>query len=271
MKFFNFHPSPITHHPSPITHHPSPITHHPSPITHHPSILMFFSIFAKKSKMLKAVLFDMDGVIVDTEPLHHKAYHLMFTDLKIDVSAALYESFTGQATLSICKKLVDEFKLSESPQYLVDLKRKHFHNLFENDTALSLLDGVLELIKEYHSRGLTLVLASSASMPNIERIFKRFNLDSYFVAKLSGADLRASKPHPEIFIKAAEASGHGVEYCMVIEDSTSGIAAAKAANIYCVGYNSPHSKNQDYSRANLVINDFREISFDVIQKLFLER
>jgi beta-phosphoglucomutase len=221
--------------------------------------------------MLKAVLFDMDGVIVDTEPLHHKAYHLMFADVKIDVSTVLYESFTGQATLSICKKLVNEFKLSESPQYLVDLKRKHFNNLFENDTDLSLLDGVLERIMEYHSRGLTLVLASSASMPNIDRIFKRFNLNSYFVAKLSGADLKASKPHPEIFINAAEASGHSREHCMVIEDSTNGIAAAKSANIYCVGYNSVHSKNQNYSQADLVINDFREISFNVIQKHFLER
>ncbi|MFT5239025.1 MAG: beta-phosphoglucomutase [Ulvibacter sp.] len=220
--------------------------------------------------MLKAVLFDMDGVIVDTEPLHHKAYHLMFADVNILVSASLYESFTGQTTLSICKKLVSNFNLSESPQYLVDLKRKHFYDLFENDTDLALLDGVLELIKEYHSLGLTLVLASSASMPNIDRVFRRFNLNAYFVAKLSGADLKASKPHPEIFIKAAEASGHSREHCMVVEDSTNGIAAAKAANIYCVGYNSPHSKNQDYTQANLVIADFKEISYDVIQKHFSE-
>jgi beta-phosphoglucomutase len=220
--------------------------------------------------MLKAVLFDMDGVIVDTEPLHHKAYHLMFADVKIEVSAALYESFTGQATLSICNKLVAEFGLSESPQHLVKLKRKHFKYLFENDTTLSLLDGVLELIKEYHSRRLTLVLASSASMPNIDRIFNRFDLNKYFIAKLSGADLKASKPHPEIFIKAAEASGHPPEHCMVIEDSTNGITAARAANIYCVGYNSAHSKNQDYSRADLMIQDFTEISYDMIQKHFLK-
>ena len=210
----------------------------------------------------------MDGVIVDTEPLHHKAYHLMFAEINIHVSAALYESFTGQATLSICKKLCSDFNLSESPQYLVDLKRKHFHELFENDTDLSLLDGVLELIKDYHSRGLTLILASSASMPNIDRVLTRFNLDSYFVAKLSGADLKASKPHPEIFINAAEASGHSREHCMVVEDSTSGIAAAKAANILCVGYNSAHSKNQDYSQADLIISDFREITYDVIQDYF---
>jgi beta-phosphoglucomutase len=97
--------------------------------------------------MLKAVLFDMDGVIVDTEPLHQKAYHRMFADVKIDVSTALYESFTGQATLAICEKLVAKFSLSETPQQLVDLKRKHFHYLFENDMDLALLDGVLDCIK----------------------------------------------------------------------------------------------------------------------------
>jgi HAD superfamily hydrolase (TIGR01509 family) len=120
---------------------------------------------------------------------------------------------------------------------------------------------VLDLIKNYHDNGLTLVLASSASMTNIDRIFNRFELDSYFKAKLSGADLKASKPHPEIFIKAAEASGFAAGECMVIEDSTNGITAAKAANIYCVGYKSLHSKNQDYSKADLVISDFREIMY----------
>jgi beta-phosphoglucomutase len=219
--------------------------------------------------MLKAILFDMDGVIVDTEPLHHRAYHLMFADVNIKVSPALYQSFTGKSTLSICQQLCSDFELSETPQTLVSLKRKHFHELFTNDSDLSLLEGVLDLIKDYHRNGLKLVLASSASMPNIDRIFHRFNLDQYFVAKLSGADLKASKPHPEIFIKAAEASGNAREHCMVIEDSTNGIVAAKAANIFCVGYNSKNSKNQDYSEANKVITHFKEISFDRIREWIL--
>ena len=216
--------------------------------------------------MLKAILFDMDGVIVDTEPLHHKAYHRMFVDVNIKVSATLYESFTGKSTLSICEQLCSDFKLSETPQALVSLKRMHFNELFESDSGLALIEGVLDLIKDFHSNGLTLVLASSASMPNIDRIFKRFDLDQYFVAKLSGADLKASKPHPEIFIKAAEASGHAREYCMVIEDSTNGITAAKAAGIFCVGYNSANSKNQDYSEANKVITHFKEIAYDKVRR-----
>lgn len=218
--------------------------------------------------MLKAVIFDMDGVIIDSEPLHHYAYHKMFEDVNIIVSDAQYESFTGQSTINICKKLCDIFKLKETPEYLVSLKRKHYEYIFENDKDFDLIDGVLDLIKDYHTNGLTLVLGSSASMPGIERIFKRFDLNKYFIAKLSGADLKASKPHPEIFIKAAEVSGFKTSECIVIEDSTNGITAANDAGIFSVGFDSVHSKNQDYSNANLVIKDFKEITFSKIVELF---
>ena len=217
--------------------------------------------------MLKAVLFDMDGVIVDTEPLHKKAYFQMFKDFGINVTETLFETFTGQSTIEICRQLCEQFGLRAAPETLVAIKRKHFKVLFDTDDSLALIDGVLELIQDYHTNGVTLVLASSASMPNINRIFKRFNLDQYFVAKLSGADLPKSKPHPEIFIKAAEASGHEKSQCIVIEDSTNGIKAAKGAGIYCVGYNSLHSKNQDYSLADLGVSDFKDIHFSKINKV----
>ena len=218
--------------------------------------------------MLKAVIFDMDGVIVDSEPLHHKAYQKMFSDFDLTVSKELYESFTGQATISICERLCGTFNLDYEPQLLVNQKRKHFSLLFDEDHEFCLIEGVMDLIKDYHQSGLNLVLASSASMQNINRIFKRFDLDPYFKAKLSGADLKASKPHPEIFIKATEASGFPKENCFVIEDSTNGICAAKSAGLFCVGFESPHSKNQDYTKADLTINSFEEIRFEKISFKF---
>ncbi|MEC3908456.1 HAD family phosphatase [Tamlana sp. 2201CG12-4] len=214
--------------------------------------------------MLKAVIFDMDGVIIDSEPMHNKAYHDMFDEVGIKVSTELYESFTGQSTINICKRLCDHFNLSESPETLVAIKRKHYKQFFDSNSDLGLIDGVLDLIKDYHHNGLTLVLASSAAMTSINQIFDRFDLNPYFIARLSGGDLKASKPHPEIFIKAAEASGFSKNECMVIEDSTNGIEAAKGAGIFCVGYDSFHSKNQDYSKADLVIKDFKEIAFNKI-------
>ncbi|MFD2550982.1 HAD family hydrolase [Bizionia sediminis] len=211
--------------------------------------------------MLKAVLFDMDGVIVDTEPLHKKAYYGMFKTLKLPVTTAQYESFTGQSTINVCKRLCTDFELLEAPENLVQIKRRIFKELFISDASLQLIPGVLDLIQDYHQNGVTLVLASSASMQTINSVFDRFQLNPYFKAKLSGADLKASKPHPEIFIKAAQASGYAKEQCLVIEDSTNGIKAANGAGIFCVAYNSKHSKNQNYDTANLVINDFSSISY----------
>jgi len=218
--------------------------------------------------MLKAVLFDMDGVIVDTEPLHHKAYKMMFDDVGISVTDTMYRSFTGQSTRSICEFLCTHFELSLEPIVLEKCKRAHFTKLFFEDPGLQLLDGVEDLIKNYHSNGLTLVVASSASMFTINNVMKRFNLDPYFKDKLSGADLKASKPHPEIFINAAKAAGVSSSECFVIEDSTNGIIAAKEANIFCIAYKSVHSKDQDYSRADLLVSDYKDITFDKIKSSF---
>ena len=215
--------------------------------------------------MIKAVLFDMDGVIVDTEPLHHKAYFQMFNELNINVSEELYQSLTGQSTINVCKALVEHFNLTNPPEELKKIKQSNFVNIFQNDDDLELIEGVLELIKDYHSNGLTLVLASSASMNTINNVFTRFKLDQYFKAKISGADLKDSKPHPEIFLKAAELAGTPKENCIVIEDSTNGIEASNRAGIYCVGFRSPHSKNQIYSKAQKVIDSFTEISYEKIK------
>ena len=216
--------------------------------------------------MLKAVIFDMDGVIVNSEPLHHLAYKKMFEEFKLDVSNSLYESFTGQSTYSICEQLCEIFDLKVDANALVLSKRKHFKIIFENDSSFEMIDGAMNLIKDYFENNLTLVLASSASMTNIERIFKKFDLNKFFKAKISGADLKESKPNPEIFIKAAELAGFKKEECIVVEDSTSGIMASKSAGIYCVGYNSYNSKNQNYDNANLVVSDLNEIKFSKISK-----
>jgi len=217
--------------------------------------------------MLKAVIFDMDGVIIDSEPMHNKAYHDMFNDVGIEVSKEFYESFTGQSTINICKRLCDHFNLKESPETLVAIKRKHYKHFFYTNSDLGLIDGVMKLIKDYHNNGLTLVLASSAAMTSIDQIFDRFDLNRYFKDKLSGGDLKQSKPHPEIFINAAKATGFTKEECIVIEDSTNGVKAAKAAGIFCVGFDSFHSKNQDYSKADMVISDFNAISFEKISDI----
>ena len=216
--------------------------------------------------MLKAIIFDMDGVLVNSEPLHRKAYFNMFEEFNLNVSNRLYESFTGKSTSTICKELCEIFDVSISHEKLMFSKRKHFKTIFDNDPEFQMIDGALSLIKNYFYHNLTLIVASSASMTNINRIFKKFDLDKFFKAKISGADLKESKPNPEIFIKAAKLSGFSKSECIVIEDSTNGIIAAKSAEIFCIGFNSPNSKNQNYKEADLITNDLNEIMFSKISE-----
>jgi len=209
----------------------------------------------------------MDGVIVDTEPVHHYAYEQHFRQLNIDVSPEMYASFTGNSTRNIFERLKEQFGLADDVQALVETKRNLFNDAFDNKEDLYLLDGVEELIKELHNNGMQLVLASSSATVTINRIFKRFGLHKYFSHIVSGEDFPKSKPHPAIFLHAAMLSGTPVENCIVIEDSTNGIKAAKAAGIYCIGYKSFHSKMQDYSLADKVISNFNELNYQAIRNI----
>ena len=214
--------------------------------------------------MLKTVIFDMDGVIVDSEPVHHYAYQQHFLQLNIDVSSELYASFTGNSTKNIFQKLKSQFGLNQSVEELVNTKRQLFNEAFDNKADLALIDGVLPLIKNLKANDVQLVLASSSARVTIERIFKRFGLHQYFAGIFSGEEFPQSKPHPALFLSAWEYSGHNKENCIVIEDSTNGVLAAQAAGIKCLGYDSFHSKQQDYSQADWVINDFNAVDFDLI-------
>ncbi|WP_396183561.1 HAD family hydrolase [Flavobacterium sp.] len=217
--------------------------------------------------MKQTVIFDMDGVIVDTEPVHHFAYQQHFKQLNIDVSPEMYASFTGNSTKNIYERLKGIYNLEADIQSLVETKRTLFNDAFDSKEDLYLLDGVEDLIKELHQNGMQLILASSSANVTIQRIFNRFDLDKYFKHKVSGEDFPKSKPHPAIFQQAAFIAKTPVENCIVIEDSTNGIIAAKAAGIYCVGYESVHSKLQDYSLADEVISHFNELSFEKIRSL----
>ncbi|MDC3195955.1 HAD family phosphatase [Flavobacteriaceae bacterium] len=210
----------------------------------------------KFPKKLQCVIFDMDGVIIDSEEIHKKAYYETFKNLGVEVSEELYKTMTGSSTINAFQKLVNHFNLDDIPEELVLQKRKCYVNYFENDPTLSLVNGVKELIQFLYKQNLTLVLASSSAMVNINRVFSRFDLNQYFTAKISGADLTASKPHPEIFEKAAILGGVSKEHCIVIEDSDNGIKAANDAGIFVVGYENPLVSDQTLKDANLIIRDY---------------
>lgn len=217
--------------------------------------------------MIRTVIFDMDGVIIDTEPLHHRAFFTQFAELGITVSDALYASFLGSSTRNVFQQLKQEFSLPQGVDELLLRKRELFNEAFDTDADLDLLPGVRALIEDIKQHGIQMVLASSASKATIARVFKRFGLGPYFTHLVSGEDFAQSKPNPEIFLHAAALAETPVTECIVIEDSANGVAAAKAAGIYCIGYASLHSAGQNLRLADRVIQDFSELTAAQIEAI----
>ncbi len=217
--------------------------------------------------MIQTVIFDMDGVIVDTEPVHRYAYYKQFEELNIEVTEAMYTSFTGFSTRNTFQTLKEQFQIEHEVEDLIQRKRSIFNDAFDTKEDLELLEGVRALIEDLHQNGIQLILASSASKVTIDRVFSRFGLHDFFTHVVSGEDFPKSKPHPAIFEHAASLSVAPKENCIVIEDSTNGVKAAKAAGIFCVGYNSEHSKDQNLAEADVVINHFNELNAVVVSRL----
>ncbi len=214
--------------------------------------------------MIRTVIFDMDGVIIDTEPLHHHAFFTLFAELGIVVSAVEYASFLGGSTRNVFQRLKSEFGLPQNVESLLLRKRELFNKSFDEDAGLDLLPGVRGLIEDLRAHNVQLVLASSASKATIARVFQRFGLGPYFTHLVSGEDFERSKPDPAIFRHAAVLAKTAVAECIVIEDSANGVSAAKAAGIYCVGYASPHSAGQDLRHADRIIQHFSELTAPAI-------
>lgn len=217
--------------------------------------------------MIKTVIFDMDGVLINSEPLHHHVCKLQFENLNIEVSDELFATFTGNSNKMIYQKLKNLFDLKEEIRYLISEKNKLFIEALSNDASIKLIEGVKELIIDLHQKGIQLIVASSSEMETINFIFDRFELNPYFSYKVSGADFPESKPHPAIFLKAVALSGHLKSECIVIEDSTNGIKAAKAAGIYCIAYKALGANSQNQSLANEIIYNFNELNFEKLSKI----
>jgi beta-phosphoglucomutase len=206
----------------------------------------------------------MDGVVVNTEPLSHAAGSELYKSLGIIVPDEVYSSFIGNSDKMIVAKLKDLYDIKLNHEELLEEKYKYFFTAFDNAKDLDLMPGVKRLIQELHSKGVKLILASSSSKRKIEAVFTRFGLHDYFDAKVSGEDFEESKPNPAIFIEAIRLSGFTKAECLVIEDSTNGIKAAKAAGLYCIGYESGYGLPQDTSNADRVITDFTELDYNAI-------
>jgi beta-phosphoglucomutase family hydrolase len=217
--------------------------------------------------MIQTVIFDLDGVIIDSEPLHFKLEKQMFDELKIVLSYEEHNSYVGMSSENMWATIVKNHNLSHQPEDLAQKKRSLYLKYLGTAENICPVPGVMELIKELHQNNFKLVLASSSSLAVINAVLKKFDLSDYFMATVSGTQFTHSKPNPEIFLRAAKLADSAPENCVVIEDSQNGVTAAKAADMKCIGFANPNSGTQNLSKADVIIKSFEEINTDFIRSL----
>ena len=213
-------------------------------------------------KKFKAMLFDMDGVLVDSEPIHFASRTKILNHYGIETSDEELSHYTGilsDAFLTdIAKKRGVDIPIAEA----CDLIKSNFRDIIDS-YDLRPIDGIPELLQELHSRDISMAIASSSSPEVIDKLTTRIGIKQYFQAFVSGHQVEKSKPAPDIYLTAAGALKQLPTDCVVLEDSHNGIVAGHAAHCYCIGFRSPHSGNQDFSLANVIINSIRDIDLNL--------
>jgi beta-phosphoglucomutase family hydrolase len=221
--------------------------------------------------MFKAVIFDMDGVIIDSEPTHFKLEQKLFKELGVNITKEKHNGYVGTTSYYMWDDIRTKHGITKDLEELVRNDRESYYkHLVSNENEVILVNGVKEFIKELHKNNLKLAIASSSPLDVIEAVARIFNIEEYFDVLVTGDNVEKSKPEPDIFLYAAEKLGTTPENCIVVEDSHNGVLAAKKAGMKCVGYINPASGNQDIYIADLVADRFSKLNFEKLNNLFKE-
>jgi len=214
---------------------------------------------------LKAVIFDMDGVIVDSEPLHIRAEHQTFAGFGLKLEDEEFFEYMGRTPRILLQGIIDKYHLDTSADALYPVHMRNLKTLYQSGVLL--MKGAMPLIEELSAAGIRLALASSSDQVLIDTVLDKFDLKSYFHVVVSGQHVARIKPHPDIFLMAARHLNLPPADCLVIEDSTNGIRAARAAGMACVGFRSPNSHNQTYDIADRVVDSLSELNVSVLNDI----
>ncbi len=219
----------------------------------------------------RCIIFDMDGVLVNSEPLHFDFEKALFKSLGLDISGREHETFVGTNSRTMWKHIKKNHNLTLTAQELVKKEQSEFLSYLKTGKSPEPIPGVVTLLDKLSNNGYIIALASSSQRIVIDYFLEKCSLEKYFQIKLSGDDVVTGKPDPAIFLKAAEIAGIKPESCLVIEDSENGVTAAVAAGMKCIGYKNPDSGNQNLSAANLIINSFTGLRTELIDKIFIKQ
>ena len=213
---------------------------------------------------MKAIIFDMDGVIIDSEPLHYEVEMELLEKLGGKMDKEAHQLFVGTTDYKMWSTLKENFKLKPPVEDIIEMKKDMFISRIDE---IELMPNFMSLMLSLYNAGYPLAIASSNNRKVVDRIVEKFDLGVYIKFTISGDDVSKGKPHPEVFLTAAKKMSLVPKNCLVIEDATNGVKAAKAAGMKCVGLDSIPASGQDLSQADLVINNLAKLNLNIIEDM----
>jgi len=212
--------------------------------------------------MIKAVIFDMDGTIADSEKIVRKVSVDFFKDRGIKLTKKEETIIFALTWKGFVKKILEKRGMKYKQSIKNTLKERYVRNMRRDVQAIA---GVHELL-EVVSKNFKVALATNSRLREVEIIFNKLKFHKYFQLKLAKDHIKNEKPDPEIYLKAAELLKVKPEECVVFEDSIVGIKAAKAAGMKCIGIVHTYSR-KELKKADLLIDGYHQITLQKIKKL----
>lgn len=209
--------------------------------------------------MIEAVIFDMDGVIADTEPLHASARNALLAEFGLDVEK-ISPTAIGRSKREFWSEVAENYGLKNTAD---ELTEREFELILEIAEAVELpaTDGLEDILKTLQKNGIKAAVASSSDRPYVDKILQITGLEKYFCAKACGNEVPKAKPAPDVYLRALSLCDTCAANAVAVEDSDTGAKAAKAAHLFCVGYDAPSDEifQQKLDLCDVKIKKMREL------------
>ncbi|MHC4583228.1 MAG: HAD family hydrolase [Planctomycetota bacterium] len=213
--------------------------------------------------MISAVIFDLDGLLADTEKLHLSAYKTVFSELGFELSDQEYANHwirDGQGT----DAFVEKWQLDIDPDFVRNEKALIYKKLVSSSAEP--MPGARELLRTLQGRKL-MGLATSSHPKDAQAVINALDFEDFFSCVAAKFSVERIKPYPDIFLYVANEMNIPPENCLVLEDAEKGILAADAAGMKSIAVPNEHTMSNDFSKATLVVNSLEEISYELIDQL----